>query len=105
MQQDEIPEDVAHGDRLSVEEGDGSIEVVDGELAHSFEGVAMDASEGRRQLFDGSRPLDSRRSHVAGETSPFDGEGTIGFRLGEVPGHLADGATVRVGAEIVLVPW
>src|SRR2546430_17528972 len=99
--QHEIPQHVADRNRVAGDERDRAIEIARLQLGDARGGIAMDALKGRRQLLDFARSLDSGRPCVARESSTLDREASVTFRLGEMPGQLAERASFRIGAEVI----
>src|SRR5437899_7496402 len=56
VKEHEIPKHVPHADRLSIEERDRAIEVLDRQLLDALQRLAVNALERRRELSNGARP-------------------------------------------------
>src|SRR5206468_9060236 len=74
VQQHEIPQNVANGNRLATEERNRSIEVLGPKFLHPRDRIAMNAFEPRAQLDDGFRSLQPWRAGVRRYPSALDSE-------------------------------
>jgi len=101
VQQHEIPQNVANGNRLATEERNRSIEILWPEFLYPRDRIAMNAFEPRAQLDDGFRSLQPWRAGVRRYPSALDSETSVRLDLGEMPGQLAEGPAFRVGTEVI----
>src|SRR5438093_9356646 len=96
VQQHEIPQNVANGNRLATEERNRSIEVLGPKFLHPRDRIAMNAFKPRAQLDDGFRSLQPWGAGVRRYSSALDAETSVRLRLGEMPGQLAKRSPFRV---------
>src|SRR5439155_25705436 len=102
MVQEPKPEHLADAHRSASEDRELAIQILAPNPTHALHRFPMDALVPRFQLGDGAGPLHAGR--LLSVEIPLHGDGGHDrLELGEVPGELAEGAAIGIGAEVILI--